>query len=453
MTLRKILSGVGKFFKWFFITIALFIGLLLAVNAVDESPTKEAEAIVATPQIIEDPNNGFYAFVGAWKAPQNEQISNYGMQWVETYNSAVSKVELEKANSRFKGKALDFVGDKDQLCRPTKFLCLPLAKARAKVWRKYYIDNKVFVDRQRHLTDFSHFDDTYFPPQFYSPIPPFGNPFRDLVLSMIAVDAAEGRLVSALSTLESIIAFDRRALLGSRSLVLSMVMRHWLMQDYALLAEIVSSHNPALSTQKARLARMTEPLEIDQIRNVASRMFEGEARTMFRGLPISLNESNAWSDILMRPFFKQQATLNLAARNHEALQSRIQSFSPVAHDTWVTNYQQEGENQDDSVIHSWRVLYNPSGKLLISIGRADLSDYILRLSDLIGVTRLARLQVEVVTAGVTDANINTIILSNKALYDPYTDHPMGWEPDKRQLYFDLQGNVGVGASKRIQVGI
>jgi hypothetical protein len=80
---------------------------------------------------------------------------------------------------------------------------------------------------------------------------------------------------------------------------------------------------------------------------------------------------------------------------------------------------------------------------------SNWNSYLQKLSTLVGVTRLARLQVEVVTDGIGDADIPLRIAANKTLYDPYTNKPMAWDPDKRQLYIDAYDEK----LERIQVGI
>jgi hypothetical protein len=156
---------------------------------------------------------------------------------------------------------------------------------------------------------------------------------------------------------------------------------------------------------------------------------------------------------MLRPFLKQQATLNLLAKNHEAFQSRLQNFSHAEYDTWLTKDQQALETEDANDIYSLGVLYNTSGKLLISRGRSDMNEYLIRLADLTGITRLARLQVEVVTSRSSDSDKIAIITSNKSLFDPYTNQPMSLDSSKRKLYFDLKGKVVAGSSSHIEVGI
>lgn len=448
MTFRGILGGLGNILKWGFIMLGMAILLLLAINAMDEKPSPELKTLLQKlPPTNADPSNGYFAFVGL-NAPSDEDGFNYGTQWVDTYNAAADKASIKKANTRFPAtSSLTFIGDQKQLCNPSKTPCLTQAKERADNWRKFSADNEILLARHRALTAYANFEESYFPPSIESPLPYYGSPSRLLVLDLIALDAAEGRLESALASLEALMAFDRRALLGSRILITSMVARSWLGQDYALLAEIVAARPAALAEQQERLVRMTEPLEISQVHAIAERMFESEARFHARSTPLELN-------LLLRPFYKQRATLNLLAGYDMAVQARVRNFSPENSDTWITQARQE-EQREAGALYSWRTLYNPIGKLALSwaVEGRGCENYLLKLSDLIGVTRLARLQVDIVTAENENGDIPNLIAANKALYDPYTGKPMGWDAAKRQLSFDAHGEYPKEVSKHIQAGI
>jgi len=461
MTIRGMLAGLGKGIKWGLIALALVYVTLLAINAVDEAPSPELQTILRSPKIDADPDNGYLAFVGSMQAPEDEDIFDYGTRWVDAYNAAADSAAIERANTRFKTIAPSFLGDQKLLCNPSRIACLTEAGKHADVWRKLAADNDLLLARQRSLTEFPHFEESYFPPSIASPITPYANPARLLALDMIALDAAEGRLEPALVALEARIAFDRRVLLSSRLLITGMVARSWLGQDYALLAEIVATRAPVLAAQQARLYRITAPLEINQIRAIAGRLYEGEARFQARKLHevFSLGNQQGLADklliMLARPGFKSRTTLNLLARKHAALQAHILTFSPENADAWALQASR-AEPYDAAAFYAWRTLYNPVGNYVISIGGVGVygyERYMLKLSDLIGITRLARLQAEIVTAGETDVGIPAYLAANQAWYDPYTGKPMGWDAVKRQLYFDARGDAPQGISKHIQAGL
>jgi hypothetical protein len=457
MTFRGFLGGLVKIIKWGSIALVLIYGMLLVINAADEGLAPETKNLLALPQVKADPDNGYLALVGI-NAPPNEDIFNYGKQWVDTFNIATDKSAIEKARVNYKDLKSIYKGNTKELCDPTKTPCLAEARKSAELWRIHAVDNELLLARQRRLTGYAHFEESYFPPSVESPIPNYATP-RLLELDMIALDAAEGRLVPALVALEARIAFDRRALLGARSLLPCLFAANWLRHDYALLAEIVATRSKSLATQKDRLIRMTEPIDIELVRKVAGRMLEGEKRSILRWMA----EDQIYKTVstfgmsgplgMAGPFLKPLASQNMEVRNHTAMQERLQSFTAENSEVWISQTKQADQAVADAAIYSWRVLYNPIGKFLMTIARMDYGSYVLRLSNLMGVTRLARLQVNIVTDGTVDADILATIAANKALYDPYTGKPMSWDAGKRQLHFDIRGSIPEGVSKRVQAGI
>lgn len=460
MQSRKILAGVGTAFKWGGITLVVLIGLLLAFNALDENPSQEVQALLVIPQIKADPGNGYLALVGSVAAPANEDFVEYGKQWVDAFNAASDKSAIAAASTRFPSQSIKFVGDEKLLCNPVKTPCLALASEHAAEWRKLAADNDMLLARQHRLLEFTHFKTSYFPPHYESPLPAYStDAVRQLMLDMIALDAVEGRVESALVAMEAHITFDRRVLLGSGDLLMAMVSASWLRQDYALLAEIVATRSKAITAQKTRMEQMTSPFEIEQVRSIIAKVLEGEFRYMARVISVSqdapdLQSELGWAgNILQRPFFKMHATQNLKAHRYTGILKRIREFTPEQADLFMAQMQQDAQTANDDVMQSWRVLYNPVGKILSGISEPNYGSYILRLSDMMGITRLARLQFELVAENKSDADISARIAADKALYDPYTGRPMSWDAGKRQLYFTAQGSAPSGVSKRIGAGL
>lgn len=456
MAFRKMVAVAGKALKWGAGALGGVVALLLAINSADENPSPQVRAWLASPQTKADSSNGFPALVGSVTAPAAEDFVGYGKRWVDSYNAARNSAAIAAANAHFSGDGIQFVGDEKLLCNPLKAPCLAQARERAVDWRKLAADNEMLLARQRRLTEFTFFEQSYFPPSFESPFPAYSaSAARQLQLDLIALDTTEGRTEPALAALEARLAFDRRALTGSGDMLMAMLSSSWLRQDYALLAEIVAARPKALAAQKARLLRMTEPLQTEQVRAVASRMFEGEFRYISRNLSLVNStpalRADANISLLERPFFKVHATQNLHARQHAELQAQIREFVPAQAESWQARLHAQRAN--DGALKSWRRLYNPTGKRLADMMEVNYGAYVLKLSDLMGVMRLARLQVEAVSNGKTAANLPAYIAADKALFDPYTDRPMGWDEGKRQLYFDVRGNVPGGASKRVVAGI
>jgi hypothetical protein len=466
MTFRGILSGIGKTLKWSLISLLVIYGALWAINARDEDPSPEFISIEAVPMINPAPDNGYLALVGM-NAPAEVDMLDYGKQWVDTNNAASTSIDIQKAKDKFDyGKLFKFKGDRELLCNPSKLPCVSLANSFASRWRKLADDNQLLLKRERRLIEFTHYEESYFPPSKESLIYPSWQPMqtRILALDLIALDAAEGHLESALAALEARIAFDRRALLGSHGLINAMVAALWLKNDYALLAEIVGGNATGLVLQKPRLTRMTELLTVEQVRNVALRMYEGSLRNSVRdfsvafmpnlesmmGEPVNESTFEVVSKKLLTPMHQAQATQNDVALLYGLFLKRLNEYSPETSDEWAARDRSESHKAIAAELFSWRVLYNPVGKFNVFKNFPRGTAYRDELSDLAGIIRLARLQVEIVTEGVSDADIPSRISSNKDLYDIYTGKPMGKYVGERTLYFDTHRD---GRQERILVKI
>jgi hypothetical protein len=429
----------------------LVCGLLYGINAVDESPSDDFTAQMAVPAPNKDPGNGYLAYVGQ-TAPEDEEIFSYGARWVDHYSSAFNlagDIEFTVGN-------LKFAGDAHQLCNPTKAACLPMVVTKAAVWRQLAADNALVLARQQSMVATTIFEETYTPQTWESPIPtPDLNRGKLLELDLIAVDVVEGRVTEALTALDARLAFDRRALLGSRSVFMSVVASIWLEQDYALLAEIVASRPAALDSHKALLTRMTTPLEVEQLRGVARQMLNGEHRTMLTGFPQELSalaklgqtqydpqadavdQEDVWHDPLKQPLYKQQASKNLVAAVQKIWLDQLPSFQPERAEQWSRDTEQLQSSTLHNKTRTWRVIYNPIGKASVRrhLESTTPTRHLLRLFDLAAITRMARLQVAAALATPPVADIPGFLAADAALYNPYTQRPFEWEPDARQIVF------------------
>lgn len=102
----------------------------------------------------------------------------------------------------------------------------------------------------------------------------------------------------------------------------------------------------------------------------------------------------------------------------------------------------------------WSMLYNPMGKLWLpgSTGAAPW-DYVARLNDVDALFRLVALQAQIGERGLKAAEVPAFLAESGARYgDPYSGKPMGWDPERRQLYFEPRGKVD-GAEKRFTAGL
>lgn len=410
--------------RWALGTPVLAYAVLVGINFVDEVPSDDFTALTAPTATNANPVNGYLAYVGMM-APATQDPLRYGAQWVSSFEEATSATAIARTQVEFGIDTLQFAGDTEQLCNPSKAACLALAYKRAAGWQQLAADNVLLLQRQRQMVASASFEEAYSPPSMESPLPtPDLNRSKLLELDLIAVDAAQGRLAEALTALAQRLAFDRRALQGSRSLLMGMVATSWLEQDYALLTEIVASYPAQLAGHQALLVQMATPLEVEALRRTAMEMFKGEYRLTLTTFPreysgltmgdvINLDEKEREGSIakrvkaqLMRPLYKHQASGNLVAGGHKIWLDQLQTFQPENAQAWFSDTAQRQRVAMRGKTQTWRIIYNPVGKVILRRESASSSQdrYLERLFALRAASHKAGLQVACALGTAADAD-------------------------------------------------
>ena len=421
---RKARHVVWTFLAYAFGAPVLLYGLLLGINALDENPSDDFTALTVPLATSTDPSNGYLAYVGMM-APAGQDPLHYGAQWISNFSEATDATAIARTQVELGIGILKFEGDRAQLCNPTKAACMLLSATNAIGWQQLAADNALLLQRQRQMVASASFEEAYSPPSMESPLPtPDLNRSKLLELDLIAVDAAQGRLAEALTALAQRLAFDRRALQGSRSLLMGMVATSWLEQDYALLTEIVASYPAQLAGHQALLVQMATPLEVEALRRTAMEMFKGEYRLTLTTFPreysgltmgdvMNLDEKEREGSIakrvkaqLIRPLYKHQASGNLVAGGHKIWLDQLLTFQPENALAWFSDTAQRQRDAIRGKTQTWRIIYNPVGKVILRRDSASSSydRYLERLFALRAASYKAGMQVACALGTAADAD-------------------------------------------------
>lgn len=465
----RLLAKTGRAVLVLALTMLALCAAILGINSIDEAPTEAARALAATTAQEFNPRNGFISYVGG-SAPADAEAMAWGAKWIGAHQSAVDKAAREAAAKNYPTYALPFKGNAKLLCEPGAGTCIELARERSGAWRELAQDNAVALARQRALVDYPAFDENYLAPHPESASPHTSNPARRLALNLTALDAAEGRTEVALTAIGRQIAFDRRALEGSHSLITGMVAIRWLTEDYALLADLLAIHPRLATEQNSALMAMTEPLAVVQAKGIAQRLFEGEGRWQIRALGNEFRTLSEADDLfallktllsgdgqkvlstLATQFLMPQATLNLLAADNAAFRQRVNAFSPENWKAWTAREKQLAEAAGEGD-WSWLNVYNLTGRALARSASPDYSAYLPRIFNLVGITRLARLQVSLLADESTGTDVAGNIAVRKDLYDPFTNLPMGWDAGQRRMHFESIRSAKDGDTRRLYAGL
>lgn len=415
---------VVKILKWIVIVVVAIFGGFLLINVFDEELKPEAAAYVQLPKPrFADGENAYFAFMG-FLAPAGAQPHAVGREIIAAYETALAKnpfLDTFKADDYLKGAKLSVQG-KPESCDPGKERCLDRYLADEALFRQLLSDNQVLLERYRALYSYPHFEETA-TPGIAAPIAGFPVRLVPLVNAEIAFDVQRGEYSRALDRLEQDIAFWRRLLRESRTLVSKMVAVGALHRDYRLLSEMVD-FDAAAAQHFARIRKLVVLLDRQEA-NIAECM-RWEAAMGDRVLrSISAQDKSWWSGYLLH------ATLN---ESYEKVKAHADLAELPAFRLQQAKKDLERKDQEESDSW-WRHAYNPVGRIFNSNSVA-YAPYVERVHDLDGYMRLVALQMQISQRRLSDAEIPGFLKSaGKRYADPYTDRPMQWDPRRRLILF------------------
>lgn len=430
-------------FEWLAIFIALVIlgaGFLMFR---DESLSAEAQRVMAPYPADFSGDNAYLHLVGL-AAPAGSDTPAYARRWIEIFTVPRGTDDIRRQQATFANQ-LPLVADKDELCAPHKAACLPQLAEKAELWRQRLQDNQELMLRFRALSGLARFNEFYVPASPLSPSPEYRYLIQAHLLELgeIALDAQSGRLEPALSRLEARLAFDRRMLDGTQTLIGNMVANSMLRHDYRLLGEIVTANRGRLAPWRARLLEMSRLLGIEDCRAAVIRGLSGEAHSQvsfIHQLPELAGReeedaSQAGERMLLTVGFRANATANLLAARLERSRQRLAGFDPQHPENFRTAEEEDRKAFNDA-LYSIQQGGNLVGRILVSASALDWDEYVLRLTDTALISRATRLQVLAALAGKEEI---PGLLENPELFDPYTGRPLPWDAAKRLLSIDFKG--------------
>ncbi|HLF97172.1 MAG TPA: hypothetical protein VI457_08520, partial [Methylococcaceae bacterium] len=273
------------------------------------------------------------------------------------------------------------------------------------------------------------------------------------VLSQYLADHGRDAGGTALAAVADDIGLQRKVLSGATSLVMKMVADGALARDYLALAEIVRLHPGLVTAQAETLQRLLAPLSKEELALAPAMMSEFRAMAAILDDP-AISDPASYQfiqllgateprvvmasalDAVLAPLMQGTVAVMLqknATRNrqYEALQA-FAALDEVPGPELGEAERALRERQDEGMTWTW--LYNPVGKLILSVAGPDFSDFKRRLLDTEGLRRLVALQVRISTQGIADADMEAFLATtDSSLANPYTGKPMLWDAGKRAL--------------------
>ena len=137
--------------------------------------------------------------------------------------------------------------------------------------------------------------------------------------------------------------------------------------------------------------------------------------------------------------YQPRATHNTRYLHETKPLKRIAALTTADYYQYINSDQ---KNKDLASPVNWTpgMLYNPTGKLLVSYSIPAYTNYLSRAHDLNGMFYLLKLQIEIALS--PDQLVENVI-ANSQYTNPYTHKPMGYKKETHSIYFECMDKTSV----------
>lgn len=425
------LKKLTKVAKWIIAALLLLVAVFFIVNHLDETLQPNAEQLLQ-PQLVQIPpeSNAYFTLIGL-SAPSGVSAAEWGMKI-----SQGNKVHTPPALSN------------DSVCDLEEHHCLRLAKQHPEQLQQALIAQAELATRYVAARQFPQFAESS-GKQNLDPFPNFSAAFRAQALrhAQIGLWVEAGNIDAVMTELTEDMAFQRRCLAGAQTLIGKMVTLAALQRDYVLLADLVREKPAEMVAQQTRVRALLTPI------NTAERDMLPAIRHEFRMLSNALRsfkydllreewgQPAVWIDAIRAPLMENLLLRNASINRLYQLEQADEALAQAAPQSFALKQAEAQALMIQLSEVDWRYFYNPVGKWLVDLSRADYHRYILRPLELDAFIRLLTLQQQVTAQNITDADIPQFLTSKVAtLPNPFNGQAVGWDATRRELYIPTEAS-------------
>lgn len=421
--------------------LLIFIGLALY----DDNLQPEVADFLKVPAAsVPDTENVYFDQLG-FTAPPGVDIHDFG---VAKYRKAMDEASKNRTRNiqanppkdadsgqiSFKGKELP----KDNFYR--------FVTGQSAALDQFARDNAELLTRYNSLRRYKHIEEPG-GNGLYQDVPiPSLLPIRStqsLALLLAVRSAQRGQPDEALSEIADDMAYWRRMLRQSHTLIGKMVALACIQKDYQVLSELIAHHDLS-GRQRDRLRALLPPWKADDANfGEASRY---EALYVIESLFASLPKQG----VLDRLLIKKNITRNTIARfNMENM--RISKLP--AEEFYHTLTSQKKDRKEEARLHP-DFLYNPVGAIINAIAVPQSATYISRFHDLEAKRRMVLIHLMAREQGVGhDGMAKFLDESGKEYSNPYTGRPMQWNAAKKTIEMDSIPSEVKAEQRRVELAL
>lgn len=416
--------------------LALVIGLLIAIplafviliNLRDEALLPEAAALMdSAPPKVPSGDNAFYYVVG-FEVPLSEDPHKAGRAWLEALDAAQQKLlSGTEAQWPTQPHGLPKI---EAYCIPEKASCIRWLKETTE-GRPALADHAAVVERYRRVLAYPAYAEATDPRLYDYPLPRyllFSNAQRFFLLD-VAQRLERGEIDEALAALRDEIAFARRMLAGSRTMLHKMVAASELQRTAVFASDALATYRAQIGPRATMLAEALRPLNAEEraltpaLRSELVMAATALEPVRWRGEDIGLGVDTR----LLRPFYQHRATVNMIYRVTRAWGDV--DNAPASDLSAALIRAKEAEPE----FSARRAVYNPVGKVLFFKNLPNLTGAFERMHDTDALVRLVGLHADIVAQDVKPEDVPAF---SKRSVNPHTGKPFDWDATARQLSFE-----------------
>ena len=406
--------------------------VVVLVNLRDEPlDPRAARLLEPVPPRLANADNGYPDLVGL-KAPAGADARAWGKAWLAGAAKVTDTDGARAFGEQFKSDAAKL----DAFCNPLVVSCLEKVATSRPAAEALLRTHREVLARYQRLFDYAGIEETYDPVALASPVVAFSGVLatQSLQATALALRATERDLPRALDLLERDAALARKLLVGARLLLTKALAMTMFARDMALLSDLLRFRRAEMAPHAERAARIAAPLTAAE--RSMERAYQGEyrylANTLLRFGRPEYRGDLGFDEVPVPAFvagwlYQPNATVNLHHRLFEPM---------LAIDTTKMPPAVPPKAPPPDLLWSWTAPYNFVGKVLLTIGTPDLTNFATQVGDLDGLQRLVALQAAIVARRIPNDRVAAFVADqDRALSSPYTGQPMQWDAEKGQLGF------------------
>lgn len=418
---------VGKIIRWLAVSLVLGIAAFFLCNQFDETLQPDAAALLQPPVSSVDPqHNAYFTLIGL-SASSGVDATAWGQKIAKlTRTEPLVLMPLPKP-----------------VCDLDTHHCLRLARQQPDVLQQALLNQQLLQTRYLTARQFTQFEEVV-GQAATDPLPNFSAAFRAQTLrhAQIGLWVEAGNIPAVLDELAADMAFQRQCLAGAKTLIGKMVSLAALLRDYTLLADLMREH--LLTGHTVRVMALLQPLTAAE-RNMLPaiqhefRVFVGALRGFrYDFVRSELGYSVHTFDALLNPLADSlllpNATINRLYRLEQA--DEALAMATPAHFAQAYSAAQDLMMQFSE--SRWDRLYNPVGKILIDIGRADYHRYIHRPLEANAFIYLLNLHWQILEQKIPDAAIPAFLAAH-----PFEGKAVLWDAPRHELFIATPQNSAI----------